>query len=277
MEKISSEQIFVAQGWWICCRLVGGTGGSCRTGWIEGFPGLGWAPQGVIGHHVGARGGGGFGSCGVFLGGLLEGGRLLKFPERSPAWRPTPAENLRRQWHRDRDCGCVWLQRGLKWRVQEGEDSKTVKGSLSILWNRRFSPWAASLLHTGCWSGGARVSMVLHPLWSYSGQIPTHTHTQIRPNKCAKGHTGSTAERVSSHVYHILLIGGTEVAQLSVFSLGTRGLLHVKSHLEPETCHHLQGDTWGKPLSLPPEIPHPHPPHPSTCLVAYSRVCRANR
>lgn len=158
----------------------------------------------------------------------------------------------------------------------EGKDLKTVKRSLNILWSKWVSPRAASLLHTVCWPGGARVSMALHPLWSYSWQIPTHTHTHQAKQVCKKSHL-LQAERVSSHVYHILVIGGTELAQLSVFSFGTCGLLHVKSHLEPETCDHLQGRHAGGNVFLPPEIPPSLTPSPTTCLVAEPTVCRANR
>lgn len=101
--------------------------------------------------------------------------------------------------------------------------------------------WGSSCLH------GATSTVELQLENSCS---QTHKHTHIRPNKLAKSHIYSTAERVSSRVYHILVIGGTELTQVFVFSFGTCGLPHIKSHLEPETCDHLQGDRQDKYASV---------------------------
>lgn len=41
------------------------------------------------------------------------------------------------------------------------------------------------------------------------------------------------------HIYRAVLIWDAELTQLFVLRLGAHGLLHVESHLEPESCHHL--------------------------------------
>lgn len=211
--KILCQQIFVAQGWCICCWLFGGVSGGCRAVWIEGFPGFGWALEEVIGCHIcqrigaggdGRFGGGGrfggFGSCSVLLRGFLFGqgcsgglwGWLLHFPERSPARRPTPAESLRAN-----DGTTTKIEAHMEHRnilkIRSKFKPTKVRGQifknsekLWKLWNKRVSPRAASLLHTVCWPGGARVSMALHPLWSYSWQIPTHTHTDQAKQVCTR-------------------------------------------------------------------------------------------
>lgn len=93
--KMLCQQVCVAQDWRMCRHV--GISRSRRTGWIKDFPGFGGAVEEVIGHHVSRRGDRRFGCCGVFLRGFLLGrwAWWIDFPERSPAWRPTPAEGLR--------------------------------------------------------------------------------------------------------------------------------------------------------------------------------------
>lgn len=140
---------------------------------------------------------------------------------------------------------------------------------LDILGYKVVSPWLTSLLHTPFGPGGPRVSMVLHPLWSYSWQIPAHTHTHTRQAKqaCKRSHLLTSRVGFFSCLPHSRYRGHRDHSDRCVDSWHMwSSLCQILSWtwiLPPPTGRHVgkTGFCHLKYLNPPSQVP-------LTCLVA---------